>query len=143
MGKAWVTVKPLSTLRAQRLDEFFTQAQTLCLISMPYFYALSLRLISVPRHYASSLYLITTLHLYASSLRLVSIPRHYASSLYLVTTPRLYTWSLRLVSNLKSNSIGDNGVQALSEALKTNSTLTTMGLDGNSIGSDEAKALTL
>ncbi|KAG0196550.1 hypothetical protein BGX28_009996, partial [Mortierella sp. GBA30] len=43
--------------------------------------------------------------------------------------------------NLSYNSIGDNGAVALSEALKTNSTLTTLDLRNNSIGSYGAVAL--
>ncbi|KAG9060730.1 hypothetical protein KI688_008941 [Linnemannia hyalina] len=43
--------------------------------------------------------------------------------------------------NLERNSIGDNGAQALSEALKTNSTLTTLNLLRNSIGDNGAQAL--
>ncbi|KAF9284564.1 hypothetical protein BGZ68_004599 [Mortierella alpina] len=44
------------------------------------------------------------------------------------------------ILNLAHNSIGDNGAQALAEALKTNSTLTTLNLAGNSIGDYEAQA---
>ncbi|KFH68943.1 hypothetical protein, variant [Podila verticillata NRRL 6337] len=43
--------------------------------------------------------------------------------------------------DLRGNSIGDNGAQALSETLKTNSTLTTLDLRGNSIGDNGAQAL--
>ncbi|KAF9972774.1 hypothetical protein BGZ75_001360, partial [Mortierella antarctica] len=43
--------------------------------------------------------------------------------------------------NLGFNSIGSNGAQALSEALKTNSTLTTLNLRDNKIGSNGAQAL--
>ncbi|KAF9995335.1 hypothetical protein BGZ79_010970 [Entomortierella chlamydospora] len=43
--------------------------------------------------------------------------------------------------SLYNNSVRDNGAQALSEALKTNSTLTTLDLTFNSIGSDGAQAL--
>ncbi|OAQ25001.1 RNI-like protein [Linnemannia elongata AG-77] len=43
--------------------------------------------------------------------------------------------------DLGDNSVGDNGAQALSEALKTNSTLTTLNLLYNSIGSNGAVAL--
>ncbi|KAF9569512.1 hypothetical protein EC968_002599 [Mortierella alpina] len=43
--------------------------------------------------------------------------------------------------NLSLNSIGDKGAQALSEALKTNSTLTTLNLKRNSIGDRGAQAL--
>ncbi|KAH7055043.1 hypothetical protein BKA57DRAFT_524603 [Linnemannia elongata] len=42
---------------------------------------------------------------------------------------------------LDENSIGDSGAQALSEALKTNSTLTTLNLGCNSIGGNGAQAL--
>jgi hypothetical protein len=40
-----------------------------------------------------------------------------------------------------NNSIGDNGTQALAEALRTNSSLTTLNLAGNSIGNNGAVAL--
>ncbi|KAF9342197.1 hypothetical protein BGX26_008085, partial [Mortierella sp. AD094] len=43
--------------------------------------------------------------------------------------------------NLQNNSIESNGVQALSEALKTNSTLTTLNLERNSIGDSGAQVL--
>jgi Ran GTPase-activating protein (RanGAP) involved in mRNA processing and transport len=43
--------------------------------------------------------------------------------------------------DLSYNSIGDDGAKALAEALKTNSTLTTLDLQNNSIGPDGAKAL--
>ncbi|KAG0064941.1 hypothetical protein BGZ89_008736 [Linnemannia elongata] len=43
--------------------------------------------------------------------------------------------------DLRNNLIGDNGAQALAEALKTNSTLTTLKLWSNSIGPDGARAL--
>ncbi|KAG9067205.1 hypothetical protein KI688_011987 [Linnemannia hyalina] len=43
--------------------------------------------------------------------------------------------------DLEDNSIGDNGAQALSEALKANSTLTTLDLSRNPIESDGAQAL--
>ncbi|KAF9922840.1 hypothetical protein FBU30_007028 [Linnemannia zychae] len=43
--------------------------------------------------------------------------------------------------NLDNNSIGSSGAQALSEALKTNSTLTTLNLENNSIGDSGAQAL--
>ncbi|KAF9176809.1 hypothetical protein BGZ51_009621 [Haplosporangium sp. Z 767] len=43
--------------------------------------------------------------------------------------------------NLKWDSIGDNGAQALSEALKANSTLTILSLERNSIESNGAQAL--
>ncbi|KAH7054921.1 hypothetical protein BKA57DRAFT_434545 [Linnemannia elongata] len=42
---------------------------------------------------------------------------------------------------LYNNSIGDNGAQALSEALKTNSTLTTLDLYKSLIGDNGAQAL--
>ncbi|KAF9992191.1 hypothetical protein BGZ80_008662, partial [Entomortierella chlamydospora] len=42
---------------------------------------------------------------------------------------------------MNNNSIGDNGAQALSEALKTNSTLTTLSLWHDSIGPNGAQAL--
>jgi Ran GTPase-activating protein (RanGAP) involved in mRNA processing and transport len=42
---------------------------------------------------------------------------------------------------LAYNSIGSNGGQALAEALKSNSTLTTLDLAGNSIGSNGGQAL--
>ncbi|KFH71343.1 hypothetical protein MVEG_01643 [Podila verticillata NRRL 6337] len=42
---------------------------------------------------------------------------------------------------LGTNLIGDNGAQALSEALKINSTLTTLNLRSNFIGDDGAQAL--
>ncbi|KAF9990533.1 hypothetical protein BGZ75_001406 [Mortierella antarctica] len=42
---------------------------------------------------------------------------------------------------LQNNSIGDDGAKALGEALKTNSTLTTLDLNNNSIGDDGAKML--
>jgi hypothetical protein len=41
---------------------------------------------------------------------------------------------------LERNSIGENGAVALSEALKTNWTLTTLNLWGNSIEDNRAKA---
>ncbi|KAF9948732.1 hypothetical protein BGZ70_002078 [Mortierella alpina] len=43
--------------------------------------------------------------------------------------------------NLWNNSIGGNGAQALSEALRTHSTLTTLNLSNNSIGDNGAQAL--
>ncbi|KAF9284662.1 hypothetical protein BGZ74_001675, partial [Mortierella antarctica] len=43
---------------------------------------------------------------------------------------------------LENNSIGEIGTQTLAEALKTNSTLTTLYLEQNSIGDKIAKALT-
>ncbi|KAF9386242.1 hypothetical protein CPB97_003924, partial [Podila verticillata] len=43
--------------------------------------------------------------------------------------------------SLESNSIGDNGAHTLAEALKTNSTLTTLSLGDNSIGFNGAQAL--
>ncbi|KAG0009893.1 hypothetical protein BGZ82_003786, partial [Podila clonocystis] len=43
--------------------------------------------------------------------------------------------------NLQNNSIGGHGAEALGEALKTNSTLTTLNLESNSIGVDGAEAL--
>ncbi|KAF9282834.1 hypothetical protein BGZ88_010813 [Linnemannia elongata] len=45
------------------------------------------------------------------------------------------------LGRVESNSIGSNGAQALSEALKTNSALITLELRHNSIGSDGAQAL--
>ncbi|KAF9272783.1 hypothetical protein BGZ68_002087, partial [Mortierella alpina] len=42
---------------------------------------------------------------------------------------------------MEYNSIGSDGAKALAEALKTNSTLTTLNLERNSIGTDGAKAL--
>ncbi|KAK3819060.1 MAG: hypothetical protein J3R72DRAFT_529307 [Linnemannia gamsii] len=53
----------------------------------------------------------------------------------------LKTNSTLTTLNLRGNSIGHNGAKALAEALKTNSTLTTLDLWNNSIGSDGAKAL--
>ncbi|KAF9962085.1 hypothetical protein BGZ72_010691 [Mortierella alpina] len=43
--------------------------------------------------------------------------------------------------DLQSNSVGDIGAQALSEALQTNSTLTTLALNNNNIGDNGAQAL--
>ncbi|KAI8598054.1 hypothetical protein EDD21DRAFT_407131 [Dissophora ornata] len=43
--------------------------------------------------------------------------------------------------DLEKNSIGDEGTLALSEALKTNTTLTTLNLENNSIGNEGALAL--
>ncbi|KAG0007408.1 hypothetical protein BGZ82_005419, partial [Podila clonocystis] len=57
-----------------------------------------------------------------------------------VVSSILANWTLSTL-NLSVNSIGDNGAQALSEALKTNSTLTTLNLSGNSIGNNGAQAL--
>ena len=45
------------------------------------------------------------------------------------------------LSYLSYNPFGDSGVQALSEALKTNSTLTTLTLRDNWIGPNGAQAL--
>ncbi|KAG0275391.1 hypothetical protein BGZ97_010305, partial [Linnemannia gamsii] len=53
----------------------------------------------------------------------------------------LKTNSTLITLNLEGNSIGDDGAKALSEALKTNSTLTTLDLGSNSIRDDGAKAL--
>ncbi|KAG0375797.1 hypothetical protein BGX24_008647 [Mortierella sp. AD032] len=53
----------------------------------------------------------------------------------------LKTNSTLTTLDLKHNSIGDNGAKTLAEALKTNSTLTTLYLQGNSIGDSGAQAL--
>ncbi|KAF9536772.1 hypothetical protein EC957_009735, partial [Mortierella hygrophila] len=53
----------------------------------------------------------------------------------------LKTNSTLTTLDLRGNSIGSDGAKALAEALKTNSILTTLDLGGNSIGSDGAKAL--
>ncbi|KAF9342284.1 hypothetical protein BGX26_007871, partial [Mortierella sp. AD094] len=53
----------------------------------------------------------------------------------------LKTNSTLTTLNLGGNSIGPNGAKALSEALKTNSTLTTLNLGGNLIEPNGAKAL--
>ncbi|KAG0358602.1 hypothetical protein BGZ54_010353 [Gamsiella multidivaricata] len=53
----------------------------------------------------------------------------------------LKTNSTLTTLNLESNSIGDNGALALSEALKTNSTLTSLDLQYNSIRENGALAL--
>ncbi|KAF9176758.1 hypothetical protein BGZ50_009716 [Haplosporangium sp. Z 11] len=53
----------------------------------------------------------------------------------------LKTNSTLTTLDLRNNSIGDNGAQALSEALKINSTLTTLDLSANSIGDNGAVAL--
>ncbi|KAF9112498.1 hypothetical protein BGX30_007266, partial [Mortierella sp. GBA39] len=53
----------------------------------------------------------------------------------------LKTNSTLTTMDLQYNSIGLDGAKALAEALRTNSTLTTLKLYGNSIGSDGAMAL--
>ncbi|KAG9061059.1 hypothetical protein KI688_007688 [Linnemannia hyalina] len=53
----------------------------------------------------------------------------------------LKTNSTLTTLDLQHNSIGDNGAQALSEALKVNSTLTTLDLQHNSIEDNGAQAL--
>ncbi|KAG0349324.1 hypothetical protein BG005_011034, partial [Podila minutissima] len=53
----------------------------------------------------------------------------------------LKTNSTLTTLNLELNSIGDNGAQALAEALKTNLTLTILNLRHNSIGHNGAQAL--
>ncbi|KAF9391584.1 ATP-binding cassette, sub-B (MDR TAP), member 4 [Podila verticillata] len=52
----------------------------------------------------------------------------------------IVNWTLTTL-DLKSNSIGDDGAQALAEALKTNNTLTALYLGDNSIGDDGAQVL--
>jgi len=42
--------------------------------------------------------------------------------------------------DLSHNSIGDSGAESLSDALKSNSTLTTLYLNNNSIGDSGAKS---
>ncbi|KFH69340.1 hypothetical protein MVEG_04154 [Podila verticillata NRRL 6337] len=54
----------------------------------------------------------------------------------------LKTNSTLTTLDLTGNSIGNNGAQALAEALMTNSTLTTLNLEGNNIGDKGAQALT-
>ncbi|KAF9979472.1 hypothetical protein BGZ75_009658, partial [Mortierella antarctica] len=53
----------------------------------------------------------------------------------------LKTNSTLTTLDLQSNSIGDDGAKALAEALKTNSTVTELYLQENKIGDDGAKAL--
>ena len=53
----------------------------------------------------------------------------------------LKTNSTLTTLDLCENSIGDYGAQALSEAFKTNSTLTALHLQGNRIGDNGARAL--
>ncbi|KAG0345399.1 hypothetical protein BG005_001315, partial [Podila minutissima] len=53
----------------------------------------------------------------------------------------LKTNSTLTTLGLRNNSIGENGTRALAEALKTNSTLTTLGLRNNSIGENGTRAL--
>ncbi|KAF9551518.1 hypothetical protein EC957_008187 [Mortierella hygrophila] len=53
----------------------------------------------------------------------------------------LKTNSTLTTLNLKYNSIGSDGAKAMAEVLKTNSTLTTLDLSNNSIGDDGAKAM--
>ncbi|KAF9386232.1 hypothetical protein CPB97_003913 [Podila verticillata] len=53
----------------------------------------------------------------------------------------LKTNSTLTTLDLSGNSIGNNGVQALAEALKTNSTLATLELQNNSIGDTGAQLL--
>jgi hypothetical protein len=53
----------------------------------------------------------------------------------------LKTNSTLTTLNLYKSSIGSDGAKALAEALKTNSTLTTLDLQRSSIGDDGAKAL--
>ncbi|KAG9061040.1 hypothetical protein KI688_007669 [Linnemannia hyalina] len=58
-----------------------------------------------------------------------------------VLSKALKTNSTLTTLDLFGNSIGRDGAQALSEALKTNSTLTTLDLKNSRIGSDGAQAL--
>ncbi|KAF9176831.1 hypothetical protein BGZ50_009617 [Haplosporangium sp. Z 11] len=58
-----------------------------------------------------------------------------------VLAEALKTNSTLTTLDLSSNSIGDNGAQALSEAIKTNSTLITLKLWNNKIGDNGAQAL--
>ncbi|KFH68199.1 hypothetical protein MVEG_05018 [Podila verticillata NRRL 6337] len=51
-----------------------------------------------------------------------------AEALKTITTEALKTNSTLTTLNLQDNSIGDNGAQALAEALKTKLTLTTSNL---------------
>ncbi|KAF9541189.1 hypothetical protein EC957_003322 [Mortierella hygrophila] len=51
------------------------------------------------------------------------------------------TYSTLTTLDLRDNSIGDNGAQVLSEALKTNLTLATLDLEETSIESNGAQAL--
>ncbi|KAG0014464.1 hypothetical protein BGZ82_001746 [Podila clonocystis] len=53
----------------------------------------------------------------------------------------LKTNSTLTTLDLEGNSIGENRAQALAEALKTNSTLTTLNLSSNAIGENGAQAL--
>ncbi|KAG9061903.1 hypothetical protein KI688_007054 [Linnemannia hyalina] len=58
-----------------------------------------------------------------------------------ILTEALKTNSTLTTLDLESNSIGSNGAKALAEALKTNSFLTTLDLESNSIGENGAQAL--
>ncbi|KAG0041341.1 hypothetical protein BGZ90_009916, partial [Linnemannia elongata] len=57
-----------------------------------------------------------------------------------VLTEALKTNSTLAALKLPYNSIGDNGAQTLSEALKTSSALTTLHLGNNSIGDNGVQA---
>ncbi|KAG0303192.1 RHO1 GDP-GTP exchange protein 2 [Dissophora globulifera] len=58
-----------------------------------------------------------------------------------ILTETLKTNSILTTLDLQDNSIGEDGAKALAEALKTNKTLSTLDLWHNSIGDDGAKAL--
>ncbi|KAG0051211.1 hypothetical protein BGZ83_003996 [Gryganskiella cystojenkinii] len=68
-------------------------------------------------------------------------PRLFGEKELQVLSEELKTDSILTTLNMQGNSISDNGARTLAKALKTNMTLTTLNLQGNSINDSGAQAL--